>query len=92
MKTINVSSHEKKLSGLLKKASQENLILKAPDGREFILAELDDFDREIELTRQNKEFMRFLDERGREKATLSLAEVRKKLGLQAQRNRSRRTA
>jgi hypothetical protein len=92
MKTIKVSPRETKLHGLLKKASQENLILKAPDGREFILAELDDFDREIELTRQNKEFMRFLDVRGREKATLSLAEVRRKLGLVPPRNRNRRTA
>ncbi len=92
MKTIYVSAQEKKLRGLLKKASQENLVLRAPDGREFILAELDDFDREIELTRQNKEFMRFLDERGREKATLSLADVRKKLGLPPRRNRSQRSA
>jgi hypothetical protein len=92
MKTIRVSAREKKLNGLLKKALQENLVLRDSDGREFILAELDDFDREIELTRQNKEFMRFLDERGRERATLSLAEVRKKLGLTPQRNRGRRTA
>jgi len=92
MKTINISAQEKKLHGLLKKASQENLILKGPDGREFILAELDDFDREIELQRQNEELMRFLDERGREKATLSLADVRKKLGLTPQRTRRRRSA
>jgi hypothetical protein len=92
MKTIKVSAQEKKLSGLLKKASQENLILRSHDGREFILAELDDFDREIELQRQNEELMRFLDERGREKATLSLDDVRKKLGLTPQRNRRRRSA
>ena len=79
MKTIKVSSQEKALQALLKKASQENLVLRAPDGREFILAELDDFDREIELTRQNKEFMRLLDERGREKATIPAAEAFKRI-------------
>jgi len=92
MKTIKVSSQEKALQALLKKASQENLVLRAPDGREFILAELDDFDREIELTRQNKEFMRLLDERGREKATIPAAEARRKLGLVPQGNRRRRSA
>jgi len=92
MKTIKISAQEKKLSGLLKKASQENLILRSADGREFILAELDDFDREIELQRQNEEFMRFLDERGREKATHSLDDVRRKLGLPSPRNRRRKSA
>jgi hypothetical protein len=81
MKTIKVSRQEKALQSLLKRASQENLILRAPDGREFIVAELDDFDREIELQRQNKEFMRFLDERGKEKATISAEEARRRLGL-----------
>jgi len=52
----------------------------------------DDFEKEIRIQRQNKEFMRFLDERGRERATLSLDDVRKKLGLTPQRNRRRRSA
>jgi len=91
MKTIKVSNQQKALQALLKKASGENLVLRAPDGREFILAELDDFDREIELTRQNKEFMRLLDERGREKATIPAAEARRRLGLPPA-NRRRRSA
>jgi len=91
MKTIKVSPQERALQALLKRASQENLILRAPDGREFIVAELDDFDREIELQRQNKEFMRFLDERGREKATISAEEARRRLGLPTA-NRRRRSA
>jgi len=91
MKTIKVSPQEKTLQALLKRASQENLILRAPDGREFIVAELDDFDREIELQRQNKEFMRFLDERGKEKATISAEEARRRLGLPPA-NRRRRSA
>jgi hypothetical protein len=89
MKTIKVSNQQKILQALLKKASQENLVLRAPDGREFILAELDDFDREIELTRQNKEFMRLLDERGREKATIPAAEARRILGLPPAKRRRR---
>jgi len=91
MKTIKVSRQEKALQALLKRASQENLILRAPDGREFIIAAIDDFDREIQLQRQNKEFMRFLDERGREKATITAEEARRSLGLPPA-NRRRRSA
>ena len=49
------------------------------DGREFILAEVDSFDREIELTRQNQALMQWLDARGREHGTVSLAEARVRL-------------
>lgn len=80
MKTITVTRREKALQALLKQAREENLILRTEDGQEFILAELDDFDREIELTRQNDALMQLLDERGSKPATLSLAEVRKRLG------------
>jgi hypothetical protein len=80
MKTIRVSSRSRVLNGLLRQAGDENLVLRAPDGREFVLAEIDDFLREIELTRENKKLMAFLDRRGREKATVPLAEARRKLG------------
>lgn len=82
MKTITVSARARTLISLLKQARDENLILKTEDGREFLLAEIDNFDREIELTRQNEELMRLLDERGREKATVSLREARARFGLE----------
>jgi hypothetical protein len=81
MKTVTVSSRARTLNALLSQALDENLILKTEDGREFLLAEIDSFDREIELTRQNKDLMRLLDQRGREKATVSLQEARARLGI-----------
>jgi len=81
MRTIAVTAEENRLNTLLVQAVQESLILKTTDGREFILAEIDNFDREIELTRQNGERMRLLDERGREITTLSLAEARARLNV-----------
>lgn len=80
MKTITISSRSRVLNGLLKLALKQNLIIRTPDGREFVLAEIDDFNREIELTRQNKKLMKILNQRGREKATISLAEARQRLG------------
>jgi hypothetical protein len=81
MKTITVSTRSKQLNTLLAQARKENLILRAADGTEFVLAEIDDFDREIELTRQNKKLMEFLENRAKQKKTIPLAQVKEKLGL-----------
>jgi hypothetical protein len=88
MKTITISRRARSLHGLLRRARKENVILRSPEGDEFILAELDDFNREIELTRQNRALMRFLDARARQSETVSSEESRRLLGLA----RSRRSA
>ena len=82
MKRVNVSIKAKTVTTLLKKAKKGGLILRSPDGHEFILAEIDDFDREIELTRQNKALMKLLDERARQTKTLKAAEVKTQLGIE----------
>ena len=81
MKTVNVSTKAKTVTTLLKKAKKGGLILRSPEGHEFILAEIDDFNREIELTRQNKALMKLLDQRGEQKNTLKAEEVKEQLGL-----------
>jgi hypothetical protein len=81
MKTVSVSARSRSIRGLLAQASQGNLILRAPDGREFILAEIDDFNREIELTRQNRALMKLLETRSKPKKRIPLAEARRQLGL-----------
>ena len=91
MKTVTISPRPKTVTTLLQRAKRGGLILRSPDGDEFILVDIDDFDREIQLQRQNKEFMRFLDERGREKATITAEEARRSLGLPPA-NRRRRSA
>jgi hypothetical protein len=82
MKTIKISARAKTINTLLRKAKRGALLLRSPDGHEFILAEIDDFNREIELTRQNKELMKLLDERGKQSKTFKAAEVKKQLGLE----------
>ena len=42
MRTLIISSRARTLKDLLKQAQPGGLILGAPDGREFILAEIDD--------------------------------------------------
>ncbi|RKZ49995.1 MAG: hypothetical protein DRR16_03940 [Candidatus Parabeggiatoa sp. nov. 3] len=81
MRSIAISMDAIDIIELLRQAYKENLILKAPDGHEFILAELNDFDREIELTRQNEPLMAFLERRARQTKTVPLDDVKIQLGL-----------
>jgi len=81
MKTIQIGPAAPNLQDLLKLADDDNLILKTNDGREYVLAEVDDFDREIALVRQNNELTELLNERSREKNISSLPQARRKLGI-----------
>jgi len=81
MRTIQVSKRARTVNALLQRARRENVILRSAVGDEFILAEIDDFNREIELTRQNKPLMRLLESRAKQKkTTLSLVEAKLRLG------------
>ena len=81
MKTITISRRARSVHALLKRARRENVILRSPEGEEFILAEVGDFNREIELTRQNRALMNFLDSRAQQTETVSLEEASALLGL-----------
>ena len=81
MKIVELTTIAPALAELLELAGKETLIIKTSEGREFILSEVDDFDTEIALTRQNEELMALLAERSREKKTYTLQQVREQLGL-----------
>ena len=81
MKTITISRRARSVHTLLKRARRENVILRSPEGEEFILAGIDDFNREIELTRQNRALMKFLEARARQTETVSFEQARTLLGL-----------
>jgi hypothetical protein len=81
MRTFKVSTKAKTINSLLKKARRGGLILRSSEGQEFILAEIDDFKREIELTRQNKALMKLLASRAKQTKTFKVSEIRKQLGL-----------
>ena len=81
MKIVELTTIAPALAELLELAGEDTLILKTSEGREFVLAEVDDFDTEIDLVRQNEEPMTLLAERSREKKTYTLQQVREQLGL-----------
>jgi hypothetical protein len=82
MKTVNLATTPSNLEDLLDLAGKEAVLLKTAEGREFILTEVDDdFDKEIESVRHNRELLEFLDQRSSEKNALSLKQVRERLKL-----------
>jgi hypothetical protein len=78
MKTIELSNVRTTVEQLLEWASQENLLIKRPDGEEFVLAAVDHFAAEVESLRHNDEFIAFLDARAAE-PKISLEEAKKRL-------------
>jgi hypothetical protein len=81
LKIVELTTIAPALAELLDLASEDTLILKTAEGREFVLAEVDDLDTEIAQIRQNEELMALLAEPSREKKTYTLQQVREQLGL-----------
>jgi hypothetical protein len=81
MKVIQLGESPLSLEELLDTASQETVILQKAGNGTFILAPVDEFDLEVELLRENEEFMAYLDELFKQKATIPLEEVERELGL-----------
>jgi hypothetical protein len=82
MKTIYLSRENPTLLDVLALADKDNVILRTEEGREFVLAEVNDFSREVELVRQHQELMEFLGQRSRVTKTYTLKEARQGLDLQ----------
>jgi hypothetical protein len=81
MKTIELTPDAPSLRELVELADQENIIIRTPEGRQFVLAGLDDFDVEVEQLKKSDEFLAFLDQRSRERGTTSIEQLRRELGI-----------
>jgi hypothetical protein len=55
--------------------------LRKPDGSAFALARLDDFEVEVELLRNNPDFLGFLKQLSREEVSIPLEDLRRELAL-----------
>ena len=81
MKALELDEDGRDVRELLELAAEENLILTTLDGRQFVLAEIDDFASEIRLVREQRELMELLDERSAPTTTFTLDQVKKELKL-----------
>jgi len=75
MKIIELTRSAPSLREILAIACKETLLLRTESGEEFFLGMADELRSEATLLSQNLEFMRFLDERFAEKATITLEEL-----------------
>lgn len=81
MKTVEYPQTPPDVAKLLDEARREDLIVRLPDGSEFLLVAVEDFDNEIAQTRRNEALMTLLDERAKEPSTVSLDEAKRQLGV-----------
>jgi hypothetical protein len=81
VKTIDFVQAPPDVADLLEQARDEDLVVRLADGSEFLLVAIDDFDQEIARTRNNPRLMALLEARAKQTATVSLDEVKRRLGL-----------
>jgi hypothetical protein len=82
MKTIELPNASPDVADLLQRARDEDLIVRLGDGSEFLLVAVDeDFDAELQRTRQNPKLMALLEARARQTVTFPLDEVKRRLGI-----------
>jgi len=88
MKAIDVSPSAPTLREVLDLAGEDNVILRTPDGRQFLLAEIDDFAYEIAKQVKNGALMQLLAERSKDTTRIPLSQVRE--GLQGKKRGQRK--
>jgi hypothetical protein len=79
MKAIDLSTTPLTLGEVLELAGEDNVILRTAEGRQYVLAKIDDFAEEVDRVRQNESLMELLDERSGETTQLTLSQVREQL-------------
>jgi hypothetical protein len=81
MKVIELKQTQPTLDEVIDLAEEELVVLRKPDGSVFALSSVDDFDVEVELLKNNPEFMAFLRQLSQEETMISLQDLRKELAL-----------
>ena len=79
MKTVNLEKEKLNLKDVINLARREPVLLITPDGKEFCIAEADDFEKEVETLRGSQAFQKFLDERSSCAQRIPLEEIEKEL-------------
>lgn len=64
---------------ILSQADEDTIIIRTPEGREFVLAAVDNFAQEVALVGKNEELMDFLAQRSKETKRYTLSQVREQL-------------
>ncbi|MEX2139489.1 MAG: hypothetical protein WD894_09520 [Pirellulales bacterium] len=79
MKVIELGKGPPTLDEVIGMAKGELVVLRKPDGSVFALSQVDAFAVEVELLKNNPEFMAFLKELSNEEPAISLTDLRQEL-------------
>ena len=79
MKTVYLEKEKLNLKEVINLARKEPILLLTSDGKEFLISEADDFEREVETLRGSTAFQRFLEERVECKHRIPLEEIEKEI-------------
>jgi hypothetical protein len=78
---IDLAENHPTLEEVMGLAKDKVVVLSQPDGSVFAISQLSDFEVEVELLRNNPDFLSFLRQASREDATISLEDLRSELAL-----------
>jgi len=81
MTVIKLAETHPTLDEVIGLAKDGVVVLQQPEGSAFVLAQLDDFEVEVELFRNNPDFLSFLRQLSREDASIPLDDLRKELAI-----------
>ncbi len=79
MKSVDLRNEDLDVKQLLGLVEGCSVLVVAQDGREFILAEADDFDKEVEALRGSARFQSFLDRRMSEQTRIPIEDIEKEI-------------
>jgi len=79
MITLDLRQQTVTVDELFQLASSDSLRVLNRDGDEFVVEMADAFDREVAELRQSEKFMSFLGERCKEKGSVSLDDIERRL-------------
>jgi hypothetical protein len=78
---INLAEGHPTLDEVMGLAKDGVVVLRRPDGSAFALAQLDEFEIEVQLLRNSPDFLSFLSQLSREDASIPIEDLRKELAL-----------
>ena len=79
MRTVDLWQQSVTVEELLNSAISDSVLILAPDGHEFILESVDEFEIEVAMLGSSEKFMQFLEKRSAESSTISLEEFEQTL-------------
>jgi hypothetical protein len=78
---IDLRKKKHSIDELLALARSEPLMIYDKDGKIYVLEETDQFEKEVKELGSSERFMKFLNERSKEKEIIPILSITKKLGI-----------